>query len=148
MLVRPATIEDMSQVYDLLNALRMESIWATIPVTPIQPYVNAHLLMILHDPEQRLVVADREGELVGICRGTISSHEYLPGLRYLAERDLYVLPRYRGFVVGKALWGDLLAWGKAQGAYGACYGKITRLTEKRCVEEVMWRVFDQEPIHA
>lgn len=148
MLIRPATMEDLLPVYDLLNALRLESIWGAIPVEPIQPYVHAKLLSVIHDPNQRLVVADRDGEIVGACGVEMAAHRFLPGLTYLAEWAFYVLPRYRGLGVGKMLWNDVLHWGKAQGAYGACYGKITKMTDRKCVEEIMWRVFHEVPTHA
>ena len=148
MVIRPATISDLVQVYDMLNALRQESIWGGIPVEPVQAYVHVQLVNILQNPNQRLIVADREGEIVGLCGVEMATHRFLPGLTYLAEWAFYVLPRYRGFGVGKMLWNDVLHWGKAQGAYGACYGKITKLTDKKCVEEIMWRVFVEVPSHA
>jgi GNAT superfamily N-acetyltransferase len=148
MLIRNATMGDLPQVYDLLNALRQESIWGTIPIAPIEAYVHVQLLNILHDAKQRLVVADRDTEIVGVCGVELASHRFLPGLTYLQEWALYVLPRYRNLGIGKLLWGDVLRWGKASGAYGACYGRVTVKTGSKAVEEVMWRVFDWEPTHA
>ena len=145
MVIRAAGIADLVQVYDLLNALRLESIWATIPIEPSQPYVHVQLLNILHDASRRMVVADRNGEIVGVCHGAIAEHEYLPGLTYVIERDFYVLPRYRHLGIGKQLWNDVLQWGKAHGAYGGFYGRIKVQSIHRCVEEIIWTVFDHQP---
>ena len=154
MLIRRATITDLPQVYDLLDALRKESIWGTLPIEPVEPYVHSRLMIAIHDPKQCVMVAESEsnfpvqhGHLVGVCRGSLQEHEYLPGLTYLAERDFYVVPTMRGLGIGKALWNDVLTWGKAQGAYGACHGKITVQMGRKCVEQILWRVFDREPIH-
>ena len=146
-MIRPATAPDLLQVYELLEALRQESIWGTIPVSPVQAYVHAKLLTILHDPMCHLSVAVGDEAVIGVCGVELCTHRFLPGLLYLAEWALYVLPRYRNYGVGKVLWHDALRWGQAQGAYGACYGRITVQTGRKCVEEIMWRVFAEAPVH-
>jgi len=148
MQIRLATMEELLTVYDLLNALRKESIWGTVPVEPILPYVHSQLLTILHDPRQHLTVADLDGELVGVCGVELSSHRFLPGLIYLQEWALYIKPRCRSLGIGKALWREALQWGKAQGAYGAVYGRVHAKHSHTMVEEVIWRVFVKEPTHA
>ena len=155
MLIRSAQIDDLTHVYRLLDALRKESVWGTLPIEPIEPYVHSKLMLAIHDQNQRVLVAEAEsnfpglhGELVGVCRVMLMQHEYLAGLTYLAERDFYVVPRLRGVGIGKALWNEALQWGKAHGVYGACYGKITLQTGTKCVEQIIWRVFDKEPVHA
>lgn len=137
------------QVYDLLNDLRQESIWGSIPIQPIQPYVVSQLLTVLHDPKQILLIADHgDGEFGAVCWAQIVSHDLMPGLTYLHEKALYVRPQYRGLGFGKAIWREAVRWGKEQDAYGYVYGKITMKRSKTMVEEVIWHVYEREAVHA
>lgn len=148
MQVRQATIEDVSAVYDALDALRQESIWGEMGVEMIPPYVRSQLLMVIHDSRQRLVVAESDGEILGIGGAELQTHRFLPGLTYVWEWALYVQPSCRHLGVGKALWGHLVAWGKQRGAFGAVYGKLMMSARGKAKEELIWHVFEREPVYA
>ena len=146
MLIRPAQIADMLVVFELGTRLRRESMWSLVPVEASAAYAHVQLLNILGNPQERLIVAEDEGVVVGFAGAVLITHRFIPNAPVMQEWALYLLPRYRGLGYGKALWGNLVMWAKASGAYGAVYGRIRHLRTGRCVEELVWRMFEMEQV--
>ncbi|MFB6143182.1 MAG: N-acetyltransferase family protein [Halorientalis sp.] len=86
-----------------------EGTWADRPVSDYVPRVFP-AWVASDDADQRTVVAEREGEVVGLCQGTLlSAHEaWAQGIR--------VAPAHRGAGVARALNEAVLAWAADRGA--------------------------------
>ncbi|PVE98454.1 GNAT family N-acetyltransferase [Microbacterium sp. TPD7012] len=111
--VRPATPDDLSGVLGVFLGCWRESYRGILPASAIDAMTDeraeALWRRVLADPVGEVLVAARDGEVVGLTRYAVSDGE-------AAVHSLYVSPRTHGGGVGTAL---LSAAGEALRAAGA-----------------------------
>ena len=111
--VRPATPDDLSGVLGVFLGCWRESYRGILPASAIDAMTDeraeALWRRVLADPVGEVLVAERDGEVVGLTRYAVSDGE-------AAVHSLYVSPRTHGGGVGTAL---LSAAGEALRAAGA-----------------------------
>lgn len=130
---RLATPADIPACVELLQGLHAESLWAPWPFDA--DYATLWLLWTMRtDASQRVLVAEQNGELIGLCGGAILNHPLMPHVPYLQEWALYVKPAHRNQGVAKDLWQRLCLLATHRGAVLAAYGQ--RKGEK---ETIRWQ---------
>ena len=142
-MVRRATIEDLWILCDLLEALRQESLWRTLSGAGDRLYAASVLMEYLVNPNELILLAECDGEPIGLCGAEVTAQRFLPNMQYLQEWALYVRPAYRGLGYGRALWQEATRWGQAQGAIGSVRGKIIK---GRAIEHYIWHSFVTEGV--
>ena len=125
-MVRYATVEDLGTLYELLEALRHESLWRTLSGAGDPMYVASVLMEYLVNPKELILLADCDGEPVSLCGAELTCQRFLQTMQYLQEWALYVRPSFRGLGYGTALWQEAEQWGQARGALGSVRGKILK----------------------
>jgi GNAT superfamily N-acetyltransferase len=97
--IRAATVGDVGRVSDAVEELLVE----LGGKRPARPEVEAEVRAIVEDPAAGLLlVAEREGELVGVLGASWSRAIHVPG-RYVLIQDLWVAPDWRSQGVGAEL---------------------------------------------
>ena len=148
MLIRQATVMDIPVCCELLDALRLQSVWGAFPVSPSPSHAIQTLLGILHNTRECVLVAEVDGDVVGICAGQLNDNRFLPGLTYLYEWAFYVLPHYRTMKIGYALWEAMKTWAVTMGCYAACFGRFKARKDGQTSELLTWQVLVKEQAHA
>ena len=83
-----------------------------------QKYNEAQLRAILQDSNSPIFIAEEDGQVLGYCfcqYQTVVENACVNGRRELYIDDLCVDENARGKGVGKALYGHVRTWAKAQG---------------------------------
>lgn len=106
--VRPATPDDLSGVLEVFLACWRESYRGILPDTAIDAMTDeraeALWRRVLADPVGVVLVAERDGEIVGITRYAATPVDRVEGGRLDgAVHSLYVSPRAHGGGIGGAL---------------------------------------------
>lgn len=70
----------------------------------------------IDDPDRLLLVADRDGEVVGHLTGVVAEGSAMKPVRVASLVSMYVQPAYRREQIGGRLIGQFMAWAKDKGA--------------------------------
>lgn len=137
--IRAATLEDMPKVVACLWLFFLESPWKSVCPEPDPVYAGGWVLdRLLHDPKSQLFVAESEGELIGICGGTILPWPMIAHHFYLWEWAWWVTPDTRQSDTAEQLWVQLTGWAKANGAKMAARGRVKARDDGKIVETLVW----------
>ncbi|MGD9947630.1 MAG: N-acetyltransferase family protein [Desulfobulbus sp.] len=109
--VRPARQEDLEQLVELLRLLF--SIEEDFSADTAKQHHG--LKLMLNNGQARVLVAEVDGQVLGICTGQLVISTAEGGPSVLVE-DMAIFPDHRGKGVGRALLAALTAWAKEQGA--------------------------------
>ena len=110
-LIRSARQQDVEQLVGLLHSLfTIEEDFNADTGKP-----RRGLELLLADTSSQVLVAEADGQVVGLCTGqmVISTAEGGPAI--LVE-DMVVAEGYRGQGIGRLLLGGLIDWARGQGA--------------------------------
>lgn len=70
----------------------------------------------IDDPDRLLLVADRDGEVVGHLTGVVAEASAMKPVRGASLVSMYVRPAHRRGQIGGRLISEFMAWAKEQGA--------------------------------
>ncbi|MEV7862942.1 GNAT family N-acetyltransferase [Streptomyces hirsutus] len=70
----------------------------------------------IEDPDRLLLVADRDGQVVGHLTGVVAEGSAMKPVRVASLVSMYVQPAYRREQIGGRLIGEFTAWAKEKGA--------------------------------
>jgi RimJ/RimL family protein N-acetyltransferase len=107
--VRPASVEDIDGLLDLLEEVASEGRWIAAE-TPIDREARGRGL-------RRRVEDDDADVLVAEVAGTSAGYLGIDNVRGLLEIGMLVSPRYRRRGVGTSLMNELLRWARAHDAH-------------------------------
>ena len=141
MMLREALPTDIPQLWVLLNALREETVWGTLPFEPNYEHGMALFVERIASNAHCLLVVEDDVQLVGFIGGSVDTHPFIPDFPYLMEWAMYVLPECRNRKIGNALWESLKSWGQQHGARGAAYGKPRKGVGHGWIETVHWELW-------
>ena len=139
--IREARHDDIPQLCVMLDMLRQETMWRTLPVGSDYDYAAQQLGKKLVDPSQAILVADTGRRIVGMIGGTLITYPFLQNVRYVAEWAIWVSPAHRHQRIGWTLWQQLIAWGTRRGAMGSMYGRpkaVSHIGQHVVIEEMVW----------
>ena len=71
----------------------------------------------VEDPSRLLLVAERDGEVVGHLMGVVAEASAMKPVRVASLVSMYVQPAYRRGQIGGRLIGEFRAWAKEMGAH-------------------------------
>lgn len=109
--IRPARQEDLEQLIELLRLLfSIEEDFCADTSKQRQG-----LTLMLGNGNGRVLVAESEGRILGMCTGQLVISTAEGGPSVLVE-DMAVFPEYRGKGIGRALLAALTEWAKGRGA--------------------------------
>lgn len=115
MLVRPAVLDDIPAYMELAAAFV-----ATTPVSGFIPFdpdgTAAFVAGALDNPDMLVLVADDEGEIVGITAALAYPMYFNPNKLVAQELWWYLSPSARGGPAGKLLFQTIEKWAKTKGA--------------------------------
>lgn len=138
--IRLATFNDIPVVLEMMMAMREETFWRDVSFEPNPAAVGVWLMHTLtRDPHYRLIVAEIEGRLVGLCMGQLAANPLVPDVPYIYEIALYLLPEYRGRKIAHDMWQEIISWGRQRGAKAAAYSKPI-FHHGHEVERLIWRM--------
>ncbi|MGE4559579.1 MAG: N-acetyltransferase family protein [Desulfobulbus sp.] len=109
--IRPARQEDLEQLVELLRLLF--SIEEDFCADTSKQ--RRGLSLMLGNEHGRVLVAESEGRVQGMCTGQLVISTAEGGPSVLVE-DMSVFPGYRGKGIGRALLAALIEWAKERGA--------------------------------
>lgn len=113
-MIRNATREDLPALVDLSRQMVQES--PRYSRLTFAPWKLEHLLGALIDsPDGFVMVADLEGELVGVMAAMVSDH-WMAVERMASDFGLFILPGYRGGTSAMRMVRAYLEWARARGA--------------------------------
>lgn len=137
--IRAARMEDMPKVVACLWLFFLESPWKAVCPEPDPIYAGGWVLeKLMHDPKSQLFVAAQDGELIGVCGGTILDWPMIAHHPYLWEWAWWVTPEHRHSDVAEQLWAQLTAWAKEHGATMAARGRVHALDIGKIRETLIW----------
>ena len=129
-MIRPVTLEDVPTIIGMFQAMRQETIWGQFNFPDeVQQYSVRLIYRLWTDEDFCLYVAEREEVVIGFCGGQVSRLYGLPYAKFVMEWGWYVLPEYRGGLVGGRLWNVVVEWGRSRGAIVA--QRIKHLNESQ-----------------
>lgn len=140
-LIRQAVRNDIPALCWMLDQLRQETVWRSIPVESDYTYAAEQFEWMLLDPDHFIAVAELDGEQVGMVGGMIRRYPFLCTVPYVNEWALWVAPAHRRHGVGSVLWRRMVEWGKQKGALGAMYGRpkaVSHVGSNVVIEEMVW----------
>lgn len=109
--IRPARQEDLEQLIELLRLLfSIEEDFCADTSKQRQG-----LTLMLGNGNGRVLVAESEGRILGMCTGQLVISTAEGGPSVLVE-DMAVFPEYRGKGIGRALLAALTEWAKGRDA--------------------------------
>ena len=109
--VRPAQVEEVDHLVHLLGLLfTIEEDFSV----DVEKQRNGLRLLVEGD-RACVLVAEQDGQVIGMCTGQIVISTAEGGPSVLVE-DVVVEPEYRGQGVGRALMAALTEWAKNQGS--------------------------------
>ena len=136
--IRQAQIQDLPEILGCLKQFYEETPWKVLKPELDLVYV-AEWLMKLGE-NSTLFLAVEEGQVVGLCGGTIVDFPMIADLPYLWEWALWVRPEHRHTGTARRLWGSLTDWAQEYGAKGCVRGaKTEQVSEQHFRETLQWR---------
>ena len=134
--LRPAVREDIPAV----SGLFLEMLRTIFRRNDVEGYEEGYLDRYFADGEDRLVVAEAEGKVVGYLAAEVHREE----IDYLYFDDLSVSGPYRGRGIGTALIRDAEAYGRKRGI-GAfvLHAEKTNDGARRLYERLGYRILDE-----
>lgn len=111
--LRPATYADIDQLLVIGMAMHQESPRFSLLPFSVDKVVRLFVSLI-DDQSSLLLVAERDGELIGGVAGTICEHWFSEGL-IASEYGVFVLPEHRGGVVAVRLIRAYIEWAQGKG---------------------------------
>lgn len=135
--IRLASIEDLPAVVESLLVFFAETPWAVLEPNPDREYIAQWLISLDH--KSQLFIAEDQGQIVGLCAGTVVQFPMIAHLSYLWEWAWWVAPEYRHTGLGRRLWTQLTEWSRTQGATGAVYSRARERAGRTFEETLIWR---------
>ena len=112
---RKATINDLQSIVNLLIEDELGQMREKSSVTLDQRYIKA-FHKIDSDPNQYLMIAQNEAEIVGTCHLTLMPSLTFTGSTRLQIEAVRVAEKYRGQKIGQWMMDAAIAYGKSEGA--------------------------------
>lgn len=113
-MIRPATHADIHKLLELGEAMHAESRYAAHPWDTLK--VGALIRGLIESPDGLVLVAERDGELVGGFLAMVSLAFYSSVTRIAEDFALFVHPGKRGGLAGSQLLAAYLDWAQGKGA--------------------------------
>ena len=109
--IRPARLQDLEPMVELLRLLfTIEEDFGYDSVKQRQG-----LTLLLSDERASVLVAEQDGQVVGMCTGQMVISTAEGGLSVLVE-DMVISPQHRGKGIGSLLMEALAEWAASRGA--------------------------------
>jgi diamine N-acetyltransferase len=119
--VRPARMEDhegLCEIFAEVDALHHEAVPAVFQTPSKSARTRDYLSSVLADKNAALLVAEREGRLIGVIQARVREMPDVPIFvhrRYAAVEDIAVRKECRRSGVGRALMEKAQEWARARG---------------------------------
>ena len=137
--IRLAMVEDMPKVLACLWRFVQETPWKMVYGEPDPLYAGGWIISRLeNDPNSQLFVAEHDGELVGLCGGSILQLPMVAHRPYIWEWIWWVTPELRQTELAESLWQHLVEWAKTQGATGSIRGHAKENGPMKIRETLYW----------
>lgn len=137
--IRAATIEDMPKVVACQELFYLESPWVTLLGKPDPLYAGGWMLeRLMNDSESQLFVADRDGELIGLCGGSILPVPMVPNVRYAWEWTFWVTHEWRHTDTAGQLWQAFCDWAREHRASLTVRGRVRAVVDGQLRETLSW----------
>lgn len=125
MIVRPAEPYDIEACIELGRALHQESPrYRDFPYNEDALYKLGELC--LTNPDYAAFVAERDGEVVGVVSGALSTY-FFCNLKFAADFTFYVKPECRGTSAAFRLLSAFSLWAKIMGCHEVRFGVTTAI---------------------
>ncbi len=112
--IRPATHDDLGPLMDIAAAMHAESPrFSRLRFST--PKVMQLFLMLIESPDCLLLVADRDGAVIGGMAGMVTPHWFSDDL-VSNDYGVFLLPDHRGGMTAARLVRGYIDWAKARGA--------------------------------
>jgi GNAT superfamily N-acetyltransferase len=115
LVIRPATEADLSRVVGLFVLGAVPGAPPVEDASDLAPYAAA--LREIDDGSGAVLVAELDGEVVGVCQLIVFRHLQRKGGRCAEIESVHVHPDYRGQGVGSELLRDAMRRARALGCY-------------------------------
>lgn len=112
-MIRPANYEDIPALVDLGAVMHQESRYRVLPYAPNK--VFGLLANMIEKDTGLLVVAEREGKIIGGFLGLVVEH-WFSNSRIATDFALFIHPDHRGGMTAARLLKRFVAWSREQGA--------------------------------
>lgn len=112
-MIRPATHDDIDRLVILGEEMHVESRFARLPLDVDK--VKALFAHLIESPDGLLIVADKDGEVIGGFAGYVSEH-YFARTKVAADFGLFISRQDRGGMTAARLLKAYATWAKERGA--------------------------------
>lgn len=112
-MIRPATHDDIDVLTDLGEQMHVESRFAKLPLDRAK--VRALFAHLIESPDGLLVVAEKDGDVIGGFAGYIVEH-YFARTKVASDFGLFISPDFRGGMSAPRLLKAYIDWAKENGA--------------------------------
>lgn len=127
-MIRRAVKTDVPEIIRLSETMHLESRYRSLPYNGDK--FAALINRLIANPDGLVVVAEREGRLIGAIAGMVVEH-YFADARIAYEFGLYVEPAHRGTLAGFRLAKAYVDWATSKGVDQIDMGITTGITEER-----------------
>lgn len=139
MMIRQAQVKDLPNLIGCLTQMVEATGYRILPSQRDPFYAMDWLFEKMHNPNSLFLVAESDGEIIGLCGGSIVPFMMLNDFPHLWEWAWWVRDENDG--TARKLWAEMKTWAKAQGAKGCHYGKSVVTSETTLEETLYWRVW-------
>lgn len=112
-MIRPATHDDIDRLVILGEEMHVESRFARLPLDVDK--VRALFAHLIESPDGLLIVADKDGEVIGGFAGYVAEH-YFARTKVAADFGLFISRGDRGGMTAPRLLKAYAKWAKERGA--------------------------------
>lgn len=112
-MIRPATHDDIDRLVILGEEMHVESRFARLPLDVDK--VRALFAHLIESPDGLLIVAEKDGEVIGGFAGYVAEH-YFARTKVASDFGLFISRQYRGGMTAARLLKAYATWAKERGA--------------------------------